>query len=131
MSNRKPIETAKAPQAIGPYSQAILCDGWLYSSGQVAIDPQSGQMVGGGVELEARQCFANLAAVLESAKCSFTDVVKVTVYLQDLSDFATVNGVYAEFFAEPYPARACVEVARLPKDALVELDCVARVPQSS
>ena len=82
-------------------------------------------MIGGGVEAEARQCFTNMAAVLKEAGCSFSDVVKVTVYLKDLADFGTVNGIYAENFTEPYPARACVEVARLPKDVLVEIDCLA------
>lgn len=131
MNTRKPVKTPDAPQAIGPYSQAIICDGWLFSSGQVAIDPKTSEMVTGGVEAEARQAFMNLAAVLKSAQCTFADVVKVNVYLLDLADFGAVNAIYAEYFSEPFPARACVEVARLPKDALVELDCTARVPASS
>ena len=127
MTDKQKIETSSAPAAIGPYSQAIVMDGWLYCSGQVALDPESGEMVGGGVEAEARQAFDNLSAVLERAGSSFDQVVKVTVFLKDLEDFAAVNAIYAEHFQEPYPARACVEVARLPKDALVELDCIARL----
>ncbi len=127
MNNRIKVETAAAPAAIGPYSQAVIMDGWLYCSGQVALDPATGEMETGGIEAEARRAFENLGAVLKEAGSSFSQVVKVCVFLKDLGDFDVVNRVYAEYFQAPYPARACVEVARLPKDALVELDCVARV----
>ncbi len=128
MTSKKPVSTKSAPQAIGPYSQAVLCDGWLYCSGQVALDPESGVMIEGGVQAQARQALENLAAVLEEGGCAFSDVVKVSVFLKDLEDFGAVNEIYGQFFSAPYPARACVEVARLPKDALVELDCVAKLP---
>lgn len=127
MTAKKTISTQSAPQAIGPYSQAVLCDGWLYCSGQVALDPDTGSMIVGGVESQARQALQNLGAVLEEAGCTFSDVIKVSVFLKDLEDFVVVNEVYGQFFSAPFPARACVEVARLPKDALVELDCVAKV----
>ena len=126
MSQKIKVESTRAPAAIGPYSQAVIMDGWLYCSGQIALDPVSGTMETGGVEAEARRVFENLAAVLKEAGSSFGQVVKVGVYLKDLEDFDVVNRVYAEYFEAPYPARACVEVARLPRDALVELDCVAR-----
>ncbi len=128
MTSKKPVSTNSAPQAIGPYSQAVLCDGWLYCSGQVALDPNSGVMIEGGVQAQARQALENLAAVLEEGGCTFSDVVKVSVFLKDLEDFGVVNEIYGQFFSAPYPARACVEVSRLPKDALVELDCVAKLP---
>jgi len=128
MTSRKIISTKMAPQAIGPYSQAVSCGGWLYCSGQVALDAESGAMIDGGVEDQARKALQNLGAVLEEAGCTFSEVVKVTVFLKDLEDFGVVNEIYGQFFVAPYPARACVEVARLPKDALVELDCVAQLP---
>ena len=125
-SSFEAISTDGAPQAIGPYSQAVCCDGWVYCSGQVALDPASGEMVGDDVAVQTRRVFENLAAVLAAAGSSLGLVVKCTVYLASMDDFATVNEVYAGFFEAPFPARACVEVARLPKDALVEVDVVAR-----
>ena len=129
------ISTTSAPKAIGPYSQAILADGWLWCSGQVALDPATGHLVGEGLDenaarRQARQVLTNLSAVVAAAGASLADVVKCTVFLADIAHFTAVNEVYAEFFsatgAAP-PARATVEVARLPKAALVEIDCVARV----
>jgi 2-iminobutanoate/2-iminopropanoate deaminase len=128
MSDRRVVSTPNAPAAIGPYHQAIVAGGLVHCSGQVALDPATGEMVGSGVVEEAQQALRNLGAVLEAAGSSFARVVKCNVYLKDLGDFGAVNEVYAAAFegVEP-PARACVEVARLPKDALVEIDCVALV----
>ena len=130
---RRVIATASAPKAIGPYSQAIVCDGWLWCSGQIALDPATGHVVHEGLDeasarAQARQVLTNLSAVVAAAGATFADVVKCTVYLADIAHFAAVNEVYAEFFppsASP-PARATVEVSRLPKGVLVEIDCVAR-----
>ncbi len=121
------VNTAEAPAPVGPYNQAVLAGGWLYCSGQIALDPQGGQLVGGGdVEQETRQVLRNLQAVLREAGASPAQVVRTTVYLVDLADFATVNGLYAEVFSGAVaPARACVQVAALPKGARVEIDAVA------
>lgn len=128
---RKPVSTPYAPKAIGPYSQAIVADGWIFCSGQIPIDPATGEMIGtGDVRLQARQVLRNLGAVLEAAGASLAEVVKTTIYLVDLADFAAVNEVYAGFFGEPPPARATVQVAGLPRGSLVEIDAIAR-PASS
>lgn len=124
---RRVIRTDEAPRAIGPYSQAIVVDGVVYTAGQIALDPASGEMVEGGVEAQTRRVIRNLEAVLRSAGARLTDVVKTTVYVADMDDFATVNEVYGEHFGEPYPARSTVEAARLPKDARVEIEAVARL----
>ena len=133
MSARRVVATDKAPKAIGPYSQAIVCDGWLWCSGQVALDPATGHVVHEGLDeasarAQARQVLTNLSAVVAAAGATFADVVKCTVYLADIAHFAAVNEVYAEFFppSQSPPARATVEVSRLPKGVLVEIDCVAR-----
>ncbi len=123
------VQTSAAPAAIGPYSQAILVDGWLYSSGQIPLDPASMTLVEGGVAEQTRQVLTNLSAVLAEAGGSLADIVKTTVYVKDMGTFAEMNGIYGEFFAETPPARATVEVARLPMDVLVEIDCVARIAQ--
>ncbi len=117
-----------APKAIGPYSQAVAVDGWLYTSGQVALDPATGELVAGGFEAQARRVFENLRQVLASAGCNFKDVVKATVYLADFADFPKLNAIYAEAMGDHRPARSTVQVAALPKDALVEIDFVARIP---
>jgi 2-iminobutanoate/2-iminopropanoate deaminase len=134
VSARKVVATEKAPKAIGPYSQAVAVDGWLWCSGQVALDPKTGVLLGEGADeaaarAQARQVLTNLRAVVEAGGATFADVVKCTVYLADMGHFAAVNEVYAEFFGKdgPPPARATVEVSKLPKGALVEIDCVARV----
>ncbi|MEE8574938.1 MAG: RidA family protein [Thermodesulfobacteriota bacterium] len=119
------VNTKSAPEAIGPYSQAVKAGGFLFCSGQIALDPETGLVVEGSAGWQARQVLTNLKAVVEAAGLTLAGVVKTTVYLKNLSDFAEVNKVYAEFFEEPYPARATVEVAALPKDALVEIDAVA------
>jgi 2-iminobutanoate/2-iminopropanoate deaminase len=117
----------KAPQAIGPYSQSVEVDGWLYTSGQVGIDPATGELVPGGFEAQARQVLKNLREVLASAGCTFANVVKTTVYITDLKDFQTLNTLYAEAMGGHRPARSTVQVAALPKSALVEIDLVARL----
>lgn len=125
---REIISTDQAPGAVGPYSQAVVSGDLVFTAGQIALDPQTQTMVEGGVEAQARQVMQNLAAVLEAAGCSFADVIKTTLYFQDLGDFAAVNAIYAEYFGDEPPARSAVEVARLPKDAQVEIDVVARRP---
>ena len=121
------VVTAAAPAPVGPYNQAVKAGGLLFCSGQIALDPATGAMVGDGdVELETRQVLANLQAVLAAAGCTPQQVVRTTVFLADLADFAAVNAIYGELFGEGVsPARACVEVAALPKAARVEIDCIA------
>jgi len=121
------VITSAAPAPVGPYNQAVKAAGVLYCSGQIALDPTSGAMVGDGdVEAETRQVLANLQAVLEEAGCTPQQVVRTTVFLADLADFARVNAIYADVFGSGVsPARACVEVAALPKGARVEIDCIA------
>lgn len=123
------ISTDSAPAAIGPYSQAIKTGGLLFCSGQIALPPSGGDVVGGGVEAETRQVLANLKAVLEAGGSSLSHVVKTTVYLTTMDDFAAMNGVYAEAFGEARPARATVAVAGLPKGVRVEIDAVAEIIQ--
>jgi 2-iminobutanoate/2-iminopropanoate deaminase len=122
---KETISTEKAPGAIGPYSQAIKAGGMIYCSGQIPIDIATGEFVAGGVAEQTRQVLVNLSAVLESAGSGLNDVVKTTVFLADMNDFAAMNEVYAEFFSENKPARATVQAARLPRDARVEIDCIA------
>ncbi len=124
----RPHHTDHAPAAIGPYSQAVECDGWLYTSGQVALDPAAGQLVEGGFEAQARQVMANLKAVLSTAGCTFNDVVKATIYVADLADFPRLNEIYGAAMGDHRPARSTVQVAGLPLGALVEIDLVARIP---
>jgi len=120
----KAVHSKQAPAALGPYSQAIEAAGVVYSSGQVGLDPETGKLVE-GVEAQAHQVMRNLKAVLSAAGLDLAHVAKTTIYLADMSDFATVNAIYAEYFSEPYPARSTVQAARLPKDALIEVDVVA------
>ena len=120
---RKIIQTPAAPRAIGPYSQAVAAGGTVFLSGQVGLDPATGELVAGGVEAEARRAFANLAAVAEAAGSSLAAAVRVTIYLVDLGQFAVANRVMQEFFAEPYPARVTIGVAALPRGAAIEVDC--------
>lgn len=124
--SRREISTDGAPEAIGPYSQAILADGWLYTAGQIGLDPETGAFVDGGVEAQARRALANLEAVLQEAGLGFGDVVKTTVYLADMDDYDAVNEIYGDRFAAPFPARSAVEAATLPRDARVEIELVAR-----
>lgn len=122
------LHTDSAPKAIGPYSQAVAVEGWLYTSGQVAIDPATGELVPGGFEDQARRVFENLREVLASSGCTFADVVKATVYVADMADFPKLNAIYAETMGAHRPARSTVQVAALPKGGLVEIDLVARIP---
>ena len=122
-----PIETKSAPKPVGPYNQAILIENWLYCSGQIALDPSNGEMIGdGNIEEETRQVLKNLIAVVEAAGGENSNVVRTTIYLTDLNDFAKVNKIYAETFNNKVsPARACVEVSNLPKGGKIEIDCIA------
>lgn len=122
---REIINTKKAPGAIGPYSQAVKANGFVFVSGQLPIDPETGAFPEGGVQEQTRQSLKNLQAILEADNLSFSDVVRTGVFLKDMEDFAAMNEVYGEFFTEKFPARVCVEVARLPKDALVEIEVTA------
>jgi len=122
---KQAISSGDAPKAIGPYSQAVKAGQLLFLSGQVALDPATGQMIDGDIAAQTRRVFENLGAVLKAGGRSFADVVRTTVFLADMNDFAAMNEVYGQYFTEPYPARATVQVARLPKDARVEVDLIA------
>jgi 2-iminobutanoate/2-iminopropanoate deaminase len=124
-SHPEAVSTTDAPAAIGPYSQAIVHGGLVYCSGQIALDAETGALIEGDVVAQAHKCLQNLKAVLLVAHSDLSRALKVTVFLKDLGDFAAVNQVYAEYFGPIFPARACVEAARLPRDVLVEIDCVA------
>ena len=123
----KVISTKKAPAAIGPYSQAIQVGNLIYTSGQIPIDPATGNFVEGGIKEQTRQSLTNIQAILEEAGLAMGNVVKTTVFMADMADFADMNSVYAEFFSEPYPARSAVAVKTLPKGALVEIEVVAEM----
>lgn len=127
MSEIKSVHTDEAPAAIGPYSQAVVSDGWVFCSGQIPIDPASGELIEGGVAQQTHQVLKNLAQVLQAAGSSMNAVVKTTVFLSDMNTFAEMNGVYAEHFGDHRPARAAVQAAALPKFVDVEIECVARV----
>ena len=121
--------TDDAPAAIGPYSQAVSRKSWLYTSGQIGLDPRTGELVPGGFEPQARQVLANLRAVLAAGSCTFADVLKATIYVTDLGNFALLNQLYGEAMGDHRPARSTVQAAALPKGALVEIDLVARIPK--
>ncbi len=121
------ISTPKAPGAIGPYSQAVRVGNLVYTSGQIPVDPSTGQFAIGGIKEQTRQSLLNVKAILEAAGTSMDNVVKTTVFMADMQDFADMNSVYAEFFSEPFPARSAVAVKSLPKGALVEIEAVAEV----
>ena len=121
------VQSEGAPQAIGPYSQAVVSGSFVFVSGQIGLDPQSGTLVPGGTEAETERVLLNLDAILAAAGASFADVMRTTIYLVDLGDFARVNEIYARHFAAPFPARATVGVAALPRGARVEIDAVARL----
>ena len=124
---RQAVSSPNAPAAIGPYSQAITSGNLLFLSGQIPLDPATGQLVPGGIEAQTRQVFTNIGAILAAAGASFDHVVTATVYVADMNDFAKVNEIYATYFTAPAPARATVQVARLPKDSLVEIQVIAAV----
>ena len=121
------ISTTGAPAAIGPYSQAIVSNGFAFLSGQIPLDPATGALIEGGIEEQTARVLENLKAVLEASGTSLAGVVKTTVYLKDMGEFAAMNAVYARYFTENPPARATVEAARLPKDVRVEIDCIATI----
>lgn len=125
---KKEIATPKAPQAIGPYSQGIVGGGLIFVSGQIAVDPATGELIDGDIEVQTRKVLTHLKAVIEAGGSTMDHVVKCTVFLKDMNDFTRMNGVYNEFFQKPYPARAAIEVARLPKDVQVEIEAIALVP---
>ncbi len=122
---KKVLHTDKAPAAIGPYSQAIEVNGFVFASGQIPIDPATGEMVAGGVKEQTRQALTNASEVMKAAGLDLSHVVKTTVFLADMNDFAAMNEVYATFFSAPFPARSAVAVKALPKGALVEVECIA------
>lgn len=123
----KIINTERAPKAVGPYSQAIIANGFVFCAGQIGLEPQKGNLVD-GIENQTHQVIKNLQAVLEEAGSSLEHIVKTTIFLQDMNDFATVNEIYGSYFEAHKPARATIQVARLPKDALVEIEAVALIP---
>ena len=121
------INTDKAPKAIGPYSQAVKYENFLFVSGQIALDPKTGELVGSTVEEQTRQVMENIKAILEEAELNFNHVVKTTIYLKNINDFDKVNRIYGEYFTEHKPARATIEVSNLPKGALVEIEVIAGI----
>lgn len=121
---KKMISTEKAPAAIGPYSQAIEVNNMIFTSGVIPIVPETGELVSGGIEEQADQAIGNLAALLAEAGVDMENVIKTTVFIKDMNDFAKVNEVYAKYFTSQFPARSCVEVARLPKDVLIEIEAI-------
>ena len=126
---KKQIQTTAAPAAIGPYSQAVRAGEFIFYSGQIPLDPATGAIVEGGIEAQTGQVMTNMRAMLHASGCDFSDVVKTTIYLTDLAGFATVNEIYGESFSEVPPARACVQVAALPKGAMIEIEWIATVKQ--
>ncbi len=122
----KQISTTNAPAAIGPYSQAIRSGDLLFCSGQIPVDPATGN-IPEGVQAQAEQALTNLKSLIEAAGASIDNVVKTLVFIKDMNDFATINGIYAKYFTEPFPARSCVEVARLPKDVLLEVEAIVEL----
>jgi 2-iminobutanoate/2-iminopropanoate deaminase len=123
--DKKVVSSARAPQAVGPYSQAIGIHGMLFVSGQIPIDPTTGALLPGDIREQTHQVMNNLRAILEEADQSLSDVVKTTIYLKDMGDFAVVNEAYGSFFPDTPPARACIEAARLPKETTIMVDCIA------
>lgn len=122
-----PIQTDRAPAAIGPYSQAVVAGGVLYVSGQIPLDPSTGEIVAGDTAAQTKQVLENLKAVVEAAEAGMANVVKVTIYLTDMKQFAVVNELYGSYFSAPYPARACVQVSELPKGVDVEMDAIVHL----
>lgn len=124
-SKKKAVETADAPKAIGPYSQAIVADDFVFLAGQIGLDPKTGNLVEGGIEAETEQVLKNIEAVLKASKSDFDNVVKTTIFLADINDFAKVNEIYSKYFKAPFPARSTVQVAKLPRDARIEIEVTA------
>jgi 2-iminobutanoate/2-iminopropanoate deaminase len=128
---RRAVETADAPAPVGPYSQGVVAAGVLYCSGQVPLDPATGELVAGGAAKQARRCLESLDAVCREAGATLADAARLTIYLTDLEDFGEVNEAYAEFFSEPHPARSAIGVSALPKKALVKIDAIVPLPEQS
>lgn len=124
---RKIVATKKAPAAIGPYSQANIVGNFVFTSGQIPLIPETGVLVEGGIEEQTRQVFANLKAILEEAGSSLDKVIKTTCFLKDMNDFATVNEIYGGYFEGDFPSRSAIEIARLPKDCLIEIEAIAYI----
>ena len=124
----KTIQTTKAPAALGPYSQAVEANGFVFASGQLGINPATGEFVEGDVQAQTRQALTNARAIMNEAGLDLNNVIKTTVFLSDMANFAAMNEIYSEFFSEPYPARSAVAVKTLPKNALVEVECIAVRP---
>ena len=122
---KKIISTTKAPAAIGPYSQAVEVNGMVFTSGVIPIIPETGELVQGGIEEQAEQALSNLKALIEESGAAIENTIKTVVFIKNMDDFATINGIYAKYFAKDCPARSCVEVARLPKDVLLEMEAIA------
>ena len=122
--SKKVISTSNAPAAIGPYSQAIEVNGFIYASGQIPVIPETGE-IPEGIEAQARQALTNVKALMEAAGLTMANIIKTSVFIKDMNDFAKVNEIYASFFTGDYPARSCVEIARLPKDVLIEVEVIA------
>ncbi|KAJ3253530.1 2-iminobutanoate/2-iminopropanoate deaminase [Boothiomyces macroporosus] len=129
LSTLKHIATANAPKAIGPYSQAVVANGMVYTAGQIPFVPETMEVIPGGIQEQTRQSLLNLKAVLEASGSGFEHIVKTTVFLKDMNDFAKMNETYSEMMGDARPARSAVEVARLPRDVQVEIECVAVVPK--
>lgn len=125
------VSTGEAPAAIGPYSQGIIAHGFLFSAGQIPLDPGSGQMIEGGIEVQTERVMQNLSAILKEAGAEWKDVVKTTVYLHDLADFPTINDIYGKWIGDARPARSTVQVTALPRGALIEVDVIALLPNKS
>lgn len=125
MAKKQAVVTDKAPKALGPYSAGVRNGNFVFTAGQIGLDPVSNEVVSGGIEAETRQALTNVKSVLEAAGAKMADVVKTTVFLRDMGEFAQMNGIYAEFFTEPFPARSAVQVAALPKGVAVEIEVVA------
>ncbi len=125
----KKVSTPNAPAAIGPYSQGIIAGGLLFASGQIPLDPDTGIIVSGGIEAQAHQAFTNVKNLVEAAGTTMSAVLKVTVFMADMADFAAVNAIYAQYFTEPYPARSAVAVKSLPKGALIEVEVIAQMAE--
>lgn len=125
--NKQEVKTNNAPAAIGVYSQGIQAGNLVFASGQIPVDPATGEVVSGGIAEQARQAIENMKAVMQAANASLDDVIKTTVFIKNMADFGVINDIYASYFKAPFPARSCVEVARLPKDVLIEIEAIARV----
>jgi 2-iminobutanoate/2-iminopropanoate deaminase len=122
------VETSNAPKPVGPYSQAVMCGNLLFASGQIALHPETNEIVDGNIQKQTKQVLENIGAVLKAAGSNFQNILKTTVFLKDINDFGAMNEIYQSYFSTNSPARSTVEVSRLPKDVLVEIECIAEIP---